>query len=117
MNTKKKNIRSYFDSHPTVKEFHFTNDGLCFERKDDANAHAETLKERKVGNGEVETYSRLEVEAWKMDEEEEAPKPYSERTVKELKVELANRSIMFDTKSDKEALIKLLEESDKADQA
>lgn len=42
------NYKKYFDAHPGVDKFYFTSDGMAFFKKEDANAHARTLGDKKV---------------------------------------------------------------------
>lgn len=51
------NIRSYFEHHPTVDEFHFTEDGYAFFLYDDAYNHAQS-----IDSETVETIHRSEIE-------------------------------------------------------
>lgn len=42
------NYKKYFDAHPGIDKFYFTSDGMAFFKKEDANAHARTLPDKKV---------------------------------------------------------------------
>lgn len=52
-----KRAGEYFKNHISVHRFHFTSDGMAFQGKSDAEAHARTLTD-----SEVKTIVRADVE-------------------------------------------------------
>lgn len=53
VDTPSKKAKSLFATYPSIKELHFTSDGLAFESKNSAFIHAKTLE-----NGKIETIKR-----------------------------------------------------------
>jgi len=58
-----KDVKSFFDTHPTVDEFYFASNGSAFFKEADATTTADNLK-KAGGDGSVTKITRADVEAW-----------------------------------------------------
>jgi hypothetical protein len=82
-------VEKHFASNPPKKEVHATSDGFLFERKENANVHAKTLKDKNVQtftkSGKVENIDAVDLS----DAEKEAAKVEADKKVAAAKKKAA----------------------------
>ncbi len=106
------------EAHIGTNEFHFTSDDLAFDSIDNARSHAYNLKHFHGKNGDVDTVTRAEFEAWEQNEgknsETEQPTGYAAMKRPELTAALTERKIAFKANGKNTEFIELLEADDAA---